>query len=116
MAWCSAGTPQSVMAELLRIDEVTLRRHYRFELDHGATMANAVAANTLFSKVVEGDITATIFWTKVRLLWRERGQYDAENPLVIKGDTPAVDPHALARELRTALLELREVTPALPAP
>jgi hypothetical protein len=108
VAWTAGGTPQAAMARLLRIDENTLRRHYRAELDGGKDMASAQVKSSLFyNAVVERNVTAQIYWTKTQCGWREKSPYDADNPLVVvnKGEAP-VDPKELARKLRDALLEM----------
>lgn len=68
------GIPEAEIAGLIGIDAKTLRRHYRNELDHGHTKANARVAENLFRKAT-GDgreaVTAAIFWMKTRARWRE---------------------------------------------
>jgi hypothetical protein len=111
IAWTAAGIPYAAQSRLLMITIPTLEKHYRFELDNGAALANGMVAGTLFKKAIMGDVSSLIFWCKARMCWRDRRDYDAENPLVIKTDATPVDPHALARELRDALLEMRQVLP-----
>jgi hypothetical protein len=43
------------------IDPKTLRKHYRDELDLGATKANAQVAGFLFTAARSGNVTAQIF-------------------------------------------------------
>ena len=68
------GIPEAEIAGLIGIDAKTLRKHYRNELDHGHTKANARVAENLFRKAT-GDgreaVTAAIFWMKTRARWRE---------------------------------------------
>lgn len=110
MAWCSAGIPHEVMARLLMIHRHTLAKHYPFELQHGRNQANGMIAGTLFQKAIMGDTASLIFWAKTRMGWRE-----VERDINVNLPTPPVDARALARELRDAVMELREVV-ALPAP
>ena len=73
------GVPETEIAGLLAIDPKTLRRHYRHELDHGHTKANAKVAENLFRKATgEGReaVTAAIFWLKARARWKETTQID----------------------------------------
>lgn len=70
------GTPQSVIADILGIDDKTLRKHYRAELDHALAHANAQIGGALFNKARDGDIAAQIFWMKTRAKWRERQEVD----------------------------------------
>ena len=65
--------PQSNIAMVIRdgIDDKTLRKHFRKELDTAATKANAKIGGTLFNKAVNGDTSAAIFWAKTRMGWKE---------------------------------------------
>jgi hypothetical protein len=68
------GIPETEIAGLIGIDPKTLRRHYRQELDHGHTKANAKVAENLYRKATgEGReaVTAAIFWLKARARWKE---------------------------------------------
>jgi hypothetical protein len=50
----------------------TIRKHFRQELDLGATEANYKVAKTLFEMATSGDCPpATIFWAKTRNGFRE---------------------------------------------
>jgi hypothetical protein len=68
------GIPEADIAGLIGVDPKTLRKHYRQELDHGHTKANAKVAENLFRKAT-GDgresVTAAIFWLKARARWKE---------------------------------------------
>ena len=66
----AVGIPQSNIAMIIRdgIDDKTLRKHFRKELD---TKANAKIGGTLFNKAVNGDTSAAIFWAKTRMGWKE---------------------------------------------
>ena len=68
------GIPEAEIAGLIGIDAKTLRKHYRNELDHGHTKANARVAENLFRKAT-GDgresVIAAIFWMKTRAQWKE---------------------------------------------
>lgn len=70
------GTPQSDVARVLGIDEKTLRKHYRDELDLAKARANAKVGGALFNKALAGDTTAMIFWMKTQAGWRETSQHD----------------------------------------
>ena len=69
----AVGIPQDSIARVLRdgIDEKTLRKHFRQELDTAATKANAKVAGTLYNKALSGDTTAAIWWSKTRMGWKE---------------------------------------------
>jgi hypothetical protein len=74
----AVGIPQESQCLVVRdgIDEKTLRKHFRRELDTAATKANAKVAGTLFSKAMGGDTTALIWWTKTRMKWSERQEVE----------------------------------------
>jgi hypothetical protein len=68
------GIPEPEIAGLIGIDAKTLRKHYRDELDHGHTKANAKVAENLYRKATgEGReaVIAAIFWLKCRAAWKE---------------------------------------------
>lgn len=67
----TVGTPQSVIADIIGIDDKTLRKHYREELDQSVAQANAVIGGALFNKAKSGDTAAQIFWMKTRAGWKE---------------------------------------------
>ena len=48
------GIPEAEIAGVIGIDAKTLRKHYRHELDHGHTKANARVAENLYRKAT-GD-------------------------------------------------------------
>lgn len=68
------GLPQDQIGRLLGIGEVTLRKYYADELQHGMAQANAKVAQSLFARAT-GDspqaVTAAIFWLKARAGWRD---------------------------------------------
>lgn len=67
------GTPQSEIAKIIGISEMTLRKHFREELDLSSSKANAKVGSTLYKMATSGDcVAATIFWTKTRMGWREK--------------------------------------------
>jgi len=91
------GTTQELIGAIVGVDEKTLRKHYRDELDQAMAKANATIGGTLFNKAKGGDTTAMIFWMKTRAGWRDRA-----NP----GGEGAVD------DMATALKELAQRLPA----
>ena len=71
-ALTSFGITQDEISTYLDIDLKTLRKHYRRELDTGATKANAAMAKRLFDAgIKDGSVPAMIFWLKTRARWRE---------------------------------------------
>jgi len=87
----AVGIPQDSIARVLRdgIDEKTLRKHFRQELDTAATKANAKVAGTLYNKALSGDTTAAIWWSKTRMGWKETSVQEHQGkdgtPLVLWG-------------------------------
>jgi hypothetical protein len=72
------GIPEAQIALLIinpqtnrPIDEKTLRRHFRDEIDRGQVKANAAVAQSLFKLATSGNVTAAIFWIKTRMGWKE---------------------------------------------
>jgi len=82
------GLPHEQIAILVGIDDKTLRKYYRTELDLGKAKANGQIAKTLFSKATGGDTTALIWWTKTQMRWAETVKQEITgadgNDLVIK--------------------------------
>jgi hypothetical protein len=65
------GLPHEQIAALVGIDDKTLRKHYRIELDIGKAKASASIARSLYNKALGGDTTAMIWWTKAQMRWSE---------------------------------------------
>ena len=70
------GTPQKIIASILKIDQKTLRKYYREELEESSAKATATIGGALFNKAKNGDTAAQIFWMKTRARWTERHEYD----------------------------------------
>ena len=66
------GTTQADIARVLDIDEKTLRKYYRDELDLAKAKANVTIGGALFNQAKSGDTSAMIFWMKTQAGWRER--------------------------------------------
>lgn len=69
----AVGIPQESICLVVRdgIDDKTLRKHFRKELDTAAVKANAKIGGTLYNKAINGDTTAAIWWSKTRMGWKE---------------------------------------------
>jgi hypothetical protein len=67
------GLPLEQIAVLIRdgIDADTLRKYFATELQSGKAKANAQVGKTLFQKVMAGDTTAAIWWSKTQMRWSE---------------------------------------------
>jgi hypothetical protein len=74
-AMASYGIRHEEIAAVLDMDDKTLRKYYRRELDIASTKANAMVAQTLFGIATDRNhpkcATSAIFWLKTRAKWRE---------------------------------------------
>lgn len=68
----AVGITQEQIALFLDIDDNTLRKHFRRELDIAALEANVKVAKSLYVKAISGDIGAAVWWTKTRMGWKEK--------------------------------------------
>jgi hypothetical protein len=71
MVGAAHGIRQDELCKIIGISPVTLRKYYPDELKFGKTMANAKVGGALFSKAMEGNVTAQIFWLKSQAGYRE---------------------------------------------
>lgn len=71
-----AGVPQRLIAQIIKISEPTLRKHFREELDTSKARANAVISQALFKNAKDGNVTAQIFWLKTQAGWRETNYHE----------------------------------------
>ena len=70
-ALISFGVTHQDIARYIGINQDTLVKYYREELDTGAIHANAQVAAKLYRKAVDQeDLSAMIFWLKTRARWR----------------------------------------------
>jgi len=75
------GLPHEQIGAIIGIDDKTLRKHYRTELDRGKAMASVAVAKSLFQKATEdGDTTAMIWWTKSQMGWTDKPKESDEEP------------------------------------
>src|SRR3954465_15383547 len=70
-ALAAYGIPEDDVSRVIGIDPKSVRKHYREELDLGATKADAQVAGFLFAAAKSGNVTAQIFWLKTRACWKE---------------------------------------------
>ena len=74
----SVGIPQESICLVIRdgIDDKTLRKHFRRELDTAAIRANAAVAGALYKSALEGSTQAAIWWTKTRMKWSDKQEIE----------------------------------------
>jgi len=72
------GLPIEQIAVLVRdgIHIDTLRSHFATELVSGKAKANGQVGKTLFQKVMAGDTTAAIWWSKTQMRWAETQKHE----------------------------------------
>jgi len=72
------GLPIDQIGALVRdgIHIDTLRAHFSSELVSGKSKANAQVGKTLFQKVMAGDTTAAIWWSKTQMRWAETQKHE----------------------------------------
>jgi len=72
------GLPIEQIAILVRdgIHVDTLRAHFGTELVSGKAKANGQVGKTLFQKVMAGDTTAAIWWSKTQMRWAETQKHE----------------------------------------
>ena len=93
-----AGVKQSLIADIVKISEPTLRKNFRRELDTSKARANAIISQALFKKAKDGNVVAQIFWLKTQAGWKEK------NALALTGK----DGDKLFTEERQ-LIEIRKI-------
>ena len=71
-----AGVTQTLIAQILKISEPTLRKHYRDQLDTSKARANAIISQALFKRAKDGNVLAQIFWLKTQAGWREKNYHE----------------------------------------
>ena len=72
------GVPIDQIAALVRdgISVDTLTKYFEKELISGKAKANSQVGQTLFQKVMAGDTTAAIWWSKTQMRWKETQQHE----------------------------------------
>jgi hypothetical protein len=78
------GVPQRFIAAYFGITDVTLRKHYKQDLDKGRADAMMQIGSTLFQKAIDGDNACLIFYAKTQMGWNETFNVTGEIDLVPK--------------------------------
>ena len=74
----SVGIPQESICLVIRdgIDDKTLRKHFRRELDTAAIRANAAVAGALYKSALEGAHRPLSGGTKTRMKWSDKQEVE----------------------------------------
>ncbi len=65
------GIHQVDIAKMIGINDQTLRKWYREELDIGIIKANSQVVQSLYNKCMGGDAGSLKWWTIARMGWKE---------------------------------------------
>lgn len=104
------GLPHEQIGALIGIDDKTLRKHYRHELDQGIAKANSNVVKSLYSKASGGDVTACIWWTKTRLGWKDTSRTEISGIREVARVEIIVKPHeAFAQAVARAPAEVQRL-------
>jgi hypothetical protein len=66
-----AGVARDDIAKAMGMDIKTLNRYYGRDIDEAVREANALVADRLLQKALNGDTTCMLFWLKCKAGWRE---------------------------------------------
>jgi len=101
------GLTVKAAAEVMDLDDATLRKHYAKEIETGASKGMALMARSIYRRALQGDTTAAIFWLKSKAGWRDRDPLNVQvnnNTLEVK---PAQDSKQIEDAVFKALSMLR---------
>lgn len=90
-AMSACGTPQTSIAAIIGIDDKTLRKYYRHELDYALDKANAAIGGKLYQRAMSGDLKAQQFWLRTRAKWSTQHDVNLSGGLVTADVTPPAD-------------------------
>ncbi len=83
----AVGTKYEDIAIKIQINDDTLVKYYRKELDNGRIDANASIAKSLFDAAKTGNIPAQMFWLKTRAGWKETDRREIDGTITLQWDT-----------------------------
>jgi hypothetical protein len=70
------AVPHDDIAAMVEITDITLRKHYRADLDRGRAEANLAVTRALFKNATRENnpnVVAQMFWLKNRAGWKDMG-------------------------------------------
>lgn len=106
--WAGIGLTQIHIAALIRdgIDDKTLRKHFRKELDQGKAEAISAVASVLMGKALNGDTASIMFYLKTQAGWRETSHIDHTSSDGTM--SPTIDASKLSSSTLEEILKARE--------
>jgi hypothetical protein len=102
-----AGVTQTLIAQIVKISEPTLRKNFRTQLDTSKARANAVISQALFKKAKDGNVVAQIFWLKTQAGWKEKNYHE----LTGKDDSELFGEERQLIEIRKLFNEVNFIKP-----
>lgn len=108
------GLPIEQIAVLVRdgIDTDTLRKHFATELLSGKAKANGQVGKTLFQKVMAGDTTAAIWWSKTQMRWAETQKHELTGADGAPIAVATLDVSQLGTEVLAQIMAAKDATDA----
>ena len=64
----------------------TMYTYFKTELETGHVKANSKVAESLYKQAIDGNTTASIWWTKTRMGWKETNVHEVGGELKISWD------------------------------
>ena len=72
MVMAGMGIKLKDICAVMQIDDQTLHKYYRYELETAEVEANVRVAQALYNNAVKhNNVTAQIWWTKSRMGWKD---------------------------------------------
>lgn len=97
------------------IDDDTVSKYFRREIEEGKSAAILKVANTLYNQAIGGNVACMMFWLKTRARWRETDRYegpvDADGKPMVARSGVLLIPKAMTPEdwEKTAEAQQREL-------
>lgn len=83
---CAVGIPHEGIARCIGdgIDDKTLRKHFKEELETAKVRANAKVGGTIFNAAIGGDMKAATLWAKTQMGWKETAVVENTHKFVME--------------------------------
>lgn len=105
--YAAVGVPILDIAKACGMSENTLRKLYLPEIEKAGIEATAQVAGKLFQECMGGNVTAMIFWMKVRGKWSEKSEVEVTGGGGVLVVNPVMSPEewaAAAAKQQAALI------------